>query len=266
MAEAFSWDRFFRTHWRRQPLVVRGGAGLILDTVFDRDWLLDRAQAVEHFDPQSVTRGGNGVVFVQNIDRADAALAAIAAELGRRHHFHRPWFDGVLTRAGSSGGIGCHYDDSDNFVLQQRGSKLWRVGSADTIPVAERRQRMMKRPGIGRAQMPEGALEVLLEPGDLLYIPLLWPHWGHTMEDSLSVSLVCNATNAARTMAQSLGAALSAQPDGWQALPRMSSRADAEEIFDRCWTSLTSNGMRARMRASWLRELGPLDVDAAGTE
>lgn len=266
IADAFSWDQFFQTHWRRKPLVVRGGANLILNTVFDRNWLLDCAHIVEELESRSVARGGNGVVFVQNIDRADASLSSIATELGHKHGFYRPWFDGVLTDAGSSGGIGCHYDDSDNFVLQQQGSKLWRVGPPDTIPVAEQRQRMMKVSGIGRAQIPEVAFEVLLEPGDFLYIPLLWPHWGLSAEDSLSVSLVCNSTNASRAMAKSVSAALTASPDGWQALPRMRSRADAEEVFDRCWNSLTSGDMRAQMRAFWLQELAPFGIDCPDSE
>ncbi len=253
--EQFSWDWFFETHWRKKPLVIRGGASLILSKSYNQEWLLKYANAIEALDPLSVKRGGNGVVFVQHIDRVEENLAHCAAGLGATLGFYRPWFDAVLTAAGSSGGIGCHYDDSDNFVLQQQGNKLWRIGHLDTIPTFEQRQRMMKVSGIGGAQLSEITLEVLLEPGDLLYIPLLWPHWGLTTENSLSLSLVCNSTNAARLMVKSLSAVMGTTPAGWEALPRFTNEGDIDEVFDRQWNTLTSVENRAQIRALWLKEL-----------
>lgn len=70
-----------------------------------------------------------------------------------------------LTPAGSQG-FPPHYDDCEVFVLQLEGSKLWRVYDR---PDPSRVPRATTE--FTAAQIGEARAELLLEPGDLLYLP-----------------------------------------------------------------------------------------------
>ena len=184
-------ERFFAEYWRQEPLMIRGGARRVLGPGLNNVTFraaLTRQRAIE---PDSVAISKNeGTVFIQRVDRVlpwlNSRLACPREHCGEG----LCWFDAIRTEAGQ--GIGSHYDPSDNFVLQQSGHKVWRLCSATLVPEDERRRRLAGETGIGNFYIPDDRLEFRLGPGDLLYIPLLWPHWGVSEDRSLSVSLVCN--------------------------------------------------------------------------
>ena len=247
---------FFARHWRVRPLRVPGGAQALLG---DRFPLTAPAVArlVATFDreaPDQVTRSDDGVTFIQNVDRASPELAELARQLARRHGWYRPWFDMVETKRGSSGGIGSHFDDSDNFVLQQSGRKRWLLHPPSELTSDELARRMLEDATVGDGYMPDDALELELEPGDLLYIPIFWIHWGMSESDSLSLSLVCNTTNVARSLLDPLAGMLRARRDFWEPLPRFVDVAEAAAMFDRMWAVLTCDQTREAARARWLAD------------
>ncbi|CAM9171063.1 unnamed protein product, partial [Ectocarpus sp. 8 AP-2014] len=67
-----------------------------------------------------------------------------------------------------SQGFAPHWDDIEAFLLQVEGRKRWRVyPPADDQAVLPR----LSSPNLTDEQVGEPALEVVLEPGDLLYFP-----------------------------------------------------------------------------------------------
>ncbi len=180
---------FFARYWRRRPLLVRGGARGLVEPPVEPDELIAGAAAAEAAAPDRVRRDGDQL-FLQQIDRFLPRLGGLVRSAAEAFELPDVWLDATVLGAGGS--IGCHYDDSDNFVLQQQGVKVWRLCPPERVPLDERRRRMRKDPTVGSFYMPEDALEYRLEPGDLLYIPLLWPHWGESIGPSVSVSIVCN--------------------------------------------------------------------------
>jgi bifunctional lysine-specific demethylase and histidyl-hydroxylase NO66 len=80
-----------------------------------------------------------------------------------------------LTPSGESQGFAPHYDDIEAFVLQLEGAKHWRVYApltkAETLPRASSTDYTEKD-----LKDVEPVLDVLLNPGDVLYMPRGWIH------------------------------------------------------------------------------------------
>jgi lysine-specific demethylase/histidyl-hydroxylase NO66 len=188
-------ERFVREHWGRAPLYRRRTAPDGFADLFgiaDVDHLVAaaslRAPAFRMvkdgatLPPERYTKSGRvgskplsdladpGKVYRQFADGATIVLQSL----------HRYWLP--LTRfcrdleltlthpvqvnayitPRSSRGLGLHADDHDVFVLQVHGRKRWEV----------------YRPGPGSDPKAPGQrlLDVTLEPGDCLYVPLGFPH------------------------------------------------------------------------------------------
>lgn len=186
----FDMDLFFASHWRRVPVLVRGGATEFLGRTWgsaDFQAAYAKAQAAGH----SIMERVGEVTFVERVSMFDEDLAARAARLSRAFGSPQPWFDGIRTYRTS--GIGAHFDHSDNFVLQQEGVKEWSLASPRHLDRGDIARRMMGEP-VGAHSLPEtDRLTFVLEPGDMLYLPLFWLHTGVSRGPSLSVSFVCPA-------------------------------------------------------------------------
>ncbi|MCB9562043.1 MAG: hypothetical protein H6708_16695 [Kofleriaceae bacterium] len=216
---------FFRDVWRRRPLHVPGGAGQLRDFAWDRAAFDAALAAARAADPDAVRERAGEVAFVENVDRFVAAPRRRARALREHFGVGSLWFDSVRTTG--PGSIGCHFDHSDNFVLQCEGVKVWRLWPAEVVPAAQRRARMLGRPGVGAVVPPEdGYVEIELRPGDLLYIPLLWPHWGVAEADSLSLSLVCGGAAACDELLELARVVLRGREVAAEALPALAGDAD----------------------------------------
>jgi ribosomal protein L16 Arg81 hydroxylase len=79
----------------------------------------------------------DGTIFGQNMDRACEEMRRLFRRFEAEWHYQRAWFDGVYAVDG--GGLGAHYDQSDVFLIQQEGRKLWRLHAPDFIPESELR-------------------------------------------------------------------------------------------------------------------------------
>jgi len=208
---------FMQTTWRRAPVIMRGAAQRTVPSVIGRERFFEAARRVEQRRPDRVAKSEDGTVFVQEIDQGDDELARIASAFASSTTCNRVWFDGVFATAGS--GIGSHYDVSDNFVIQQHGHKRWRLHDPGVIPPHELRDRILGAPGVGSVPMPLDALEFDLGPGDMLYIPALWLHWGVSEDDSISVSLVFNAQTALDALLDKIRASLVQRRGFWHLAP-----------------------------------------------
>jgi bifunctional lysine-specific demethylase and histidyl-hydroxylase NO66 len=95
-----------------------------------------------------------------------------------------------LTAPGSSQGFAPHFDDIEAFCLQLEGRKRWKVYA----PAKEARLPRVSSADFTEDDMidREPVLDVVLEPGDLLYMPRGWIHQGITLpgnEHSLHLTM-----------------------------------------------------------------------------
>ncbi|CAN0196904.1 unnamed protein product [Pylaiella littoralis] len=89
-----------------------------------------------------------------------------------------------------SQGFAPHWDDIEAFLLQVEGRKRWRVyPPADDGAVLPR----LSSPNLTDEQVGEPVLEVVLEPGDLLYFPRGWAHQAETVGDEASLHITVSA-------------------------------------------------------------------------
>jgi lysine-specific demethylase/histidyl-hydroxylase NO66 len=129
-----------------------------------------------------------------------------------------------LTPGHASQGFAPHYDDIEAFILQVEGRKRWRVyaplNGRETLPRISSDDFVMEEPetvkvedsddpdatankydgrlvdGMGRRKvLNDPVLDVVLEPGDLLYLPRGWIHQavtpGRENEHSLHLTMSC---------------------------------------------------------------------------
>jgi 50S ribosomal protein L16 3-hydroxylase len=100
----------------------------------------------------------------------------------------------MVSYAAPGGGVGPHFDSYDVFLVQGRGRRLWRLARRrefDLVPGAP-----LKLIAGFRAEE-----EVLLEPGDLLYLPPGWGHDGIALDACFTCSIGFRAPRGAELAA-----------------------------------------------------------------
>ena len=142
----------------------------IFDKLGDKDWTL-LVQAVDHYIPE-------------------------VAKLKDRFRFIPDWrLDDVMVSFAAPGGsVGPHLDQYDVFLLQGQGRRNWQVG-----------ERITQAPSL----LPHPELQLLsdfncsdnymLEPGDMLYLPPGFPHWGIAVDPCTTYSIGFRAPSHRRS-------------------------------------------------------------------
>lgn len=186
---------FLRDYWQRRPLLLRQAfpgfrplltrAQLFALAARDdvesrllqhsgRRWQLDHGPIARRRLPP--VEQGNWTLLVQGVNlHVDAA-----SELVQAFRFipDARLDDLMISWASDGGGVGPHQDAYDVFLLQAAGRRRWRIG-----PVAD----PTLQPGkpVKLLAHFEPQQEVIVEPGDMLYLP---PQWGH---DGIAVGSDC---------------------------------------------------------------------------
>ncbi|HEX5534493.1 MAG TPA: cupin domain-containing protein [Actinomycetales bacterium] len=219
--QSFDPEVFFSTFWRKRPMYIRGGAAEFLGRTWsDADFATAHRRALASGHP--VAEREDEVTFIERVSEFDEDLAARAARFRTMFGLPKIWFDSVRTHSPS--GIGAHFDHSDNFVLQQSGVKEWSLAAPSHISKETIVRRMMNYPGVGGHPLPdEDIVHFTVEPGDLLYIPLLWLHSGVSHAESLSISLVCPAVSLNSAVMPFLAQVMQSRGLGHQPIPALHS-------------------------------------------
>ena len=90
--------------------------------------------------------------------------------------------DLMISFATDSGGVGPHFDSYDVFLLQAQGQRRWRIG---------RQKDLSLQPDVPLKILAnfEPEEEFVLEPGDMLYLPLLHAHDGIAIGECMTYSI-----------------------------------------------------------------------------
>ncbi|MGX6603806.1 cupin domain-containing protein [Micromonosporaceae bacterium Da 78-11] len=113
-------------------------------------------------------------LVLQGLHRLWPPLIEYARELGSE--LNQPLqVNAYLTPPGSQG-FNTHYDTHDVFVLQVDGTKRWRIHEPVLPDPLEKQAWGGRADEVGASAQGEPALDVVLEPGDALYLPRGWLH------------------------------------------------------------------------------------------
>jgi len=92
--------------------------------------------------------------------------------------------DIMISYATDQGGVGPHADNYDVFLIQGSGHRHWRVGTkGDTSQAKTVIQ------GMCHVAEFEPQIDILMQPGDMLYIPPDTAHWGISIGESIGYSI-----------------------------------------------------------------------------
>jgi 50S ribosomal protein L16 3-hydroxylase len=191
----------FREHvWQQTPLVIRKG----FDSV---DWLepddlagLACEEGVEariiyqHDKVWHVEHGPFPEARFSSLPERDWTLLVQAvdhwvpevSELLSAFDFLPSWrLDDIMVSYAPVGGtVSQHFDYYDVFLIQGEGSRRWQIGQ-----FCDADSRLIPNSPVKILQEFEVSMDVTLMPGDILYIPARFAHYGVSVEDSLTYSV-----------------------------------------------------------------------------
>ncbi|MDD9890968.1 MAG: cupin domain-containing protein [Gammaproteobacteria bacterium] len=115
--------------------------------------------------------------------------------------------DVMASYAAPGGGVGPHFDYYDVFLVQGSGQRSWQLGKKNqtTEPV-------QTESGLSLLTEFEPEQEFILNPGDVLYIPPQYGHWGSAITESFCYSVGFRAPSAGE-MLEGFSDALIARAD-----------------------------------------------------
>lgn len=194
---------FLRDYWQKKPLLIRNAfpgfespldpdelAGLALEEeVESRIALEDPANGAWELrhgpfaeDAFSELPSSHWTLLVQSVD---LWVPEVHALLDHFDFLPRWRLDDIMVSyAAPSGSVGPHFDHYDVFLIQGEGQRRWMIGE----PCDENSALLSDCP-LRILERFEAREEWLLEPGDMLYVPPQWSHWGVADGSSMTYSV-----------------------------------------------------------------------------
>jgi 50S ribosomal protein L16 3-hydroxylase len=196
-------DEFLSEYWQKKPLLIRNAipgfvspltpdelAGLALEEEVESriileqgataPWELQTGPFDEHVFSQLPETHWS--LLVQAVDLWIPEVKALLS----RFNFLPPWRldDIMVSYAPLGGSVGPHFDYYDVFLLQGLGQRRWQVGGRCD----------QKSPRLAGTLLRilsdfQAVDEWVLNPGDMLYLPPQYAHWGIAENDCLTYSI-----------------------------------------------------------------------------
>lgn len=190
-------DRFMRDTWQRKPLLIRAALGNFVPPV-GRERLLElarRPEAEVRLMEQTRSRWQvrtspltrlpsrrrpGWTVLVQGVDLLDEGAHALL----QRFRFvpDARLDDLMISYATDGGGVGPHVDSYDVFLLQAYGRRRWRISR-------QRDLRCVEGAPLQILAHFRPTRELVLEPGDMLYLPPGVAHEGTALGECITYSI-----------------------------------------------------------------------------
>jgi len=188
-------QQFLRRHWQKRPRLVRGAfpgfRGVATPAQLARlaarpdveSRLVRRRGArwsVVHGPLECTTLRRNSTLLVSGVDLHLGAARRLLDAFG---FLPRARLDDVMVSwAAPGGGVGPHADSYDVFLVQGAGRRVWRLEPPRDFAHVEGAPLKLIA-GFAASE------EVLVEPGDLLYLPPGWGHDGVALDECLTCSV-----------------------------------------------------------------------------
>ena len=201
---------FLKDYWQQKPLLIRNAfpdfvsplsgeelAGMALEEAIesrlvlehgeDGPWELHQGPFTEE-DFLALPRS-HWTLLVQAVDQWVSEIA----DLKRRFRFLPEWRldDVMISYAADGGSVGPHFDYYDVFLLQAEGKRLWHQG-----PKATDSSPRLEGTPLNILKEFESENSWLLEPGDMLYLPPQYSHWGIAEGPCTTISVGFRAPSA----------------------------------------------------------------------
>ncbi len=190
---------FLNEYWQKKPLLIKAGfkqfadpltadelAGLALEEEIE-------SRIVSCHNQQWDMQTGPFTDFSEFGDKGWTLLVQAvdhwhpdAAKLLDPFRFIPNWRidDLMVSFSAPGGGVGPHLDQYDVFIIQGEGKRHWRVGMPDNSL-----QQLCPHPRLLQVSPFTACIDVITEPGDILYIPPGCPHDGISIENILNYSV-----------------------------------------------------------------------------
>ncbi|NIB41182.1 cupin domain-containing protein [Pseudomaricurvus alkylphenolicus] len=203
--------RFLSDYWQKKPLLIRQAlpgytspisadelAGLALEEDVESRIIVEQGKSPWElrcgpFSEQDFQQlpADKWTLLVQAVDH----WVPEVADLLDRFRFIPSWRldDIMVSYAANGGSVGPHYDQYDVFLLQAQGHREWQLGQKCTSlsPCREDTELHILKEFHSSERW-------VLEPGDVLYLPPQWAHWGKAVgDDCLTFSVGFRAPSQA---------------------------------------------------------------------
>ena len=196
-------EQFFNEYWQKKPLLIRNAiddfeslitpdelAGLsledqvqsriIIEKDADAPWKVIYSPLEESvFSEMPET---NWTLLVSDVEKHIPEFAEITDQF----RFIPDWRidDLMISYAPEGGSVGPHIDRYDVFLLQAQGQRRWQIG---TTPVED--ENFFEGLDIRVLKEFTADHDWVLNPGDLLYLPPKFAHYGVALNDCLTYSI-----------------------------------------------------------------------------
>jgi 50S ribosomal protein L16 3-hydroxylase len=195
--------QFMKKYWQKKPLLIRQALPG-MQALLDRGELVDLAAQEDvqsrlviqtPQSPSSPWRLRHGpfsrkalppfkqsgwTLLVQSVDLLDARVQALREQF--RFVPDARMDDVMISYATDGGGVGPHFDSYDVFLLQAQGRRRWRFGRQKDL-------RLQEDLPLKILASFEPEQDVVLEPGDMLYLPPRYAHDGVAVGECMTYSI-----------------------------------------------------------------------------
>ena len=204
---------FLRDYWQKKPLLVRQAipdfespispdelAGLALEEEVESRLVIEHGER-----PWELQRGPFNEDTFQDLPERDWTLLVQAvdqfvpevAELLEDFKFLPKWRidDLMISFAAPGGGVGPHFDNYDVFLLQAHGHRRWQIGQ-----MCDADSPLLPHADLKILAQFEPTDELVLAPGDMLYLPQCLAHCGTAEDDCMTYSVGFRTPSAAEVL------------------------------------------------------------------
>ncbi len=201
----------------------------------DREGIVDSTRVLDRI-------AGGATLVVEELQSYSPEVAAFAAEVTRETGYGT-YCAAFLTPA-QGRGVAPHFDTASVFLRQVAGSKRWRISLPE--------HRWPVREWTSRSRVDtEVALDVVLRPGDCLYLPRGYVHVGDaTGEASAHLSIALRPITWGSVLRKLMTPAFSESELMREALPPRFAKADLEDLLRE----------RIALLSAWLDGIGVTDL------
>lgn len=194
-----NWDDFLANYWQKKPVILRQAFANFVDPITPDELA---GLAIENEIESRIVSNKNGQwdakygpfedyehlgesnwsLLVQAVDHWHPDAATLVEPFRVLPHWQ--FEDLMISYATPQGGVGPHIDNYDVFITQGMGKRRWKVG--DRNP---NYQQFSAHSALLHVEAYEPIIDEELNPGDILYIPIGYPHDGVSLTESLSYSV-----------------------------------------------------------------------------